>query len=50
MRVRKGIDMNGRGSGKEIGEGVEGGETVFRLFCMRKELMFNKREKLTRGL
>lgn len=49
MGVRKGVDMDGRGSGKEM-ERLEGGEIVFRLFCTRKEFMFNKREKLAGGL
>lgn len=29
---------------QELG-GVEGGESLYRLYCMRREYMFNKREK-----
>lgn len=36
--------MDERG-GEEMG-GVEGGGTVFRLYCIRKEFMFNKGGKL----
>jgi hypothetical protein len=37
MRDRK---RSGSGSGEELG--VEGGDAVFRLYCMRKESVFNK--------
>ena len=42
MRDLKGADPGRRGTGEELG-GVEGGKTVFRLYCMRKESMLNKR-------
>lgn len=38
------MDTDGRGGVEEC-EGVEGGETVFKLYCMRKKSMFNKRKK-----
>jgi hypothetical protein len=44
MRGRKGVDPDGRGHGKELG--VEGGETIFRIHCVRKKL-FKKRKKKT---
>lgn len=44
MRDRKGVDTDGRGCVEELG-GVEGGETIFRLYCVRKKSMFNKRKK-----
>lgn len=43
MRERKGVDLDGRGNGEESG-GEEEGETVFRVYCMRRESMFSKRE------
>ena len=46
MRDRKESDQDGRRGGEELG-GAEAGETVFSLFCMRKESMFNEREKET---
>lgn len=41
MRDGKGVDPDGRGSGKELG-GVEGGESVIRVYYMRKESIFNR--------
>lgn len=35
-RDRQGVELDGRGDGEELGE-VEGEETIFRLYCMRKE-------------
>ena len=43
MRDRKGVDPDGKGDGEELG-GV-GRETVIRLYCMRKESIFNKKGK-----
>jgi hypothetical protein len=40
-RDKKGVNVDGRGSGEELG-GVEGGKTVSWVSCMRKEPMFNK--------
>lgn len=45
MRNRFGVDSDGKGGGEEL-RGVEGGKTVFRLCCMRKESMINKKEKI----
>ena len=41
MRGRKGVDPDGRGHGKELG--VEGGETIIKGHCMKKESIFNKK-------
>ena len=35
MRDRKGVDLDGRDGGEELG-GVEGEETVICVYCMRK--------------
>lgn len=35
------MELDGKGVGEEMR--VEGGETVFRLCCMRKKSMFNNR-------
>lgn len=43
MRDRKRMDLNWRGGGEELG-GVEGEETVFRIYCMGKESISNKKE------
>lgn len=42
MKAKKGVEPEGRGSGKELG-GVEEGETAIRTYCMRKKSIFNKR-------
>lgn len=42
MRHRKEVDLDGRGGGKQL-RGEERRETVIRLYCMRKEIMFSKR-------
>lgn len=42
IRGRKGMVPDGRRAKEELG-GVEGGETVIRTYCMRKEALFNKR-------
>lgn len=39
------MDPEGRGNEKEEG-GVEEGETIIRLYYIRKEFTFNKREKV----
>jgi hypothetical protein len=38
------VDLEGRRAGEVLG-GAEGGETVIRTYCMRKESIFNKRRK-----
>jgi len=38
MRNRKGLDPESRGGGEELG-GVKGGETIIRIYCMRKGLI-----------
>lgn len=45
MRHKKGADPEGRGDEKEE-EGVEEAEAIIRLYYMRKEFTFNKREKV----
>lgn len=44
MRNRFGVDSEEKGDGEEL-RGVEGGKTVFRLCCMSKESLINKKEK-----
>lgn len=39
---QEGIDPEGRGDGEELG-GMERGETVPRIYCMRKESIFIKK-------
>ena len=46
MKDRNGVDPDGRGGRGELGGG-NGRKIVFRLHCMRKEFMFNKRNKNT---
>lgn len=41
-RYGKGVDPDGKGVGEELGE-VEGGEAMFRMYCVGKESIFNKR-------
>lgn len=43
MRRKKGSGSGWEGSGEKLG-GVEGGETVIGIYCMRKESIFNKRK------
>ena len=43
MRDRKGVDLEGRRGGKELG-GVVGGETIVMIYYMTKEYIFNKRK------
>lgn len=43
MRDRKGIGLDGRGGRDDLGE-VGGGEIVIRIYCVRKESIFNERE------
>jgi hypothetical protein len=38
-RERKGVDPEGRGGREELGE-AEGRETIVRIYCMRKEFLF----------
>jgi hypothetical protein len=42
MRDRKEVTPDGMGGEEELG-GAEGRETVIRIYCMRKESIFNKR-------
>lgn len=42
IRDRKGADLDERRGREELGE-VERGETVLRLYCMRKESVLNRR-------
>lgn len=44
IKGRKRVCPDGKGDGKELGGG-EGREIVFRLYCVRKESLFNKKEK-----
>ena len=41
MKDTKGVGQSGRGEEEQAG--LEGGETAFRLSCMRKESMFKER-------
>lgn len=43
-RDRKGVDVDRKGGGKELGGG-EREESVFRLYCLRKDSTFNRRGK-----
>lgn len=43
MRDKKAVDPEGSGGGKELG-GAEGGETIVRIYSIRKESISNKRE------
>jgi hypothetical protein len=43
MRGREGVDLEGRGGGKELKEGR--GESIVRIYHMRKESIFYKRKK-----
>lgn len=40
MRNKKGVDLERRGGGEELG-GVETVETILRIYCVRKESIFN---------
>lgn len=42
MRDRKGVDLDGREGGQNLG-GVGGGESKIRILCMKKYI-FNKRK------
>lgn len=37
------MDLDGRGGEEELG-GKEGGETIIRIYCIRKKSIFNKRK------
>jgi hypothetical protein len=43
MRDRKGVDLEGRRGGEDLGR-VEGEESIIRIYYMRKESIFNKRK------
>lgn len=44
MKDRKGVYLEGRGGEGNPGE-LEVGESITRIYCMRKKSVFNKREK-----
>jgi hypothetical protein len=44
-RDKNGVALNGRGCKKELGE-VEEKETVIKIYCVRKESIFNKKEEI----
>jgi hypothetical protein len=46
MRSRQEVDLEGRGGGKKL-RGVEGKETIIRIYCIRKNV-FNKWKKLNK--
>lgn len=48
MRDGKGVDQEGRGNGKELGE-VEREETIIRTYSMRKQSIFNKQKKIKKN-
>lgn len=48
MRDKTAVDPEGRVCGKELGR-VEGGDTIIRIYCVRKEFIFSKREKTANG-
>ena len=49
MQYRKGVNQDERRCGEEL-EGVEGRDTVFRLYCMRKESMWKgEKEEMKLG-
>lgn len=47
IRGREGVDPDGRGGGKELG-GAEGGETIIRIYYVRKKI-FSIKGKNVRG-
>lgn len=47
VRDRKGMDLEGRGGVEEL-RGEEEGETIIRMFCMRKESSIKKSKKKER--
>ena len=47
MKARKEVDLNASGDKEKLGE-VEGGETVIRIYCMRRESIFNQRGKASK--
>lgn len=49
MTARKEVDPEERADGEEL-RGVEGGETIVKINCMRTESVFNKRKKKGRWL
>lgn len=46
MKARKGVDPDRRGGKEELG--VEGEKTVVRIYCIRKESIFNQRGKINK--
>lgn len=45
MRGRKGVGKDGRERWEEL-QGIWEGETAMRIYCVRKESIFNKRKKV----
>ena len=45
MKDRKGVDLEERGGGEELGR-VEERETIIRKYCLRKESIFNKSKNI----
>jgi hypothetical protein len=45
MESRKEVDSDEKRGGEGLG-GVEGGEIVIRIYCVRKGSIFNKRKKV----
>lgn len=45
MRERKKVGLDVRGGREKLG-GIEGGETLTKIYCMKKIIFFNKRKML----
>jgi hypothetical protein len=43
MRHRKRVDPEGRRSGEEL-RGLQGGDTVIRIYCIKKEYIFSRKK------
>ena len=44
MKDRKGVDLDGRGGGEELG-GVEGGEIIIKIYYIRTKSIFSKNKQ-----
>lgn len=44
MRGRKGVELDERKHGEELGE-EEGGDTVIRIYCVEKKSIFDERKR-----
>jgi hypothetical protein len=44
MKGRKGVELDERVGGEELG-GAEGEKTVIRIYCRRKESIYNRKGK-----